>query len=232
MFAGTAHDLGNLIQIASSSFNLLARDPTVLTSDRLGPVIAAGALALDKAGAMVRQRVAPPQVPDPADPGTDIRDCIEELDLIFRTTWEPGRFSIDLGLQPDLPEARCDRQGLQNALLNLILNARDAMPDGGVIAVSAAAVSRAGQTAIQLSVRDSGVGMTRETMRRAFEPFFTTKGTGLGGVGLPMVRHFVEGHGGTIRLESAPSKGTTVVLQLPGVARRADGFGTSPNATV
>jgi signal transduction histidine kinase len=219
--AGTAHDLGNLIQIASSSFNLLARDPTVLTSDLLGPVVAAGALALDKAGAMVRQRVAPPQSTQPADPRTDVRNCIQELDVIVGSTWEPGRFSIDLDLEADLPNARCDRQGLQNALLNLVLNARDAMPDGGVISVHVIAIVRAGVPVVQLSVRDRGVGMTPDTMRRAFEPFFTTKGTGLGGVGLPMVRHFVESHGGTVRLESEPAKGTTVTLHLPGIARLA-----------
>ena len=230
--AGTAHDLGNLMQIASSSFNLLARDPTILTSDRLGRVVAAGARALDKAGAMVREQVAPSQSTKPADPCTDVIDCIRELDDIVRSTWEPGRFSIVLRVEPNLPAARCDRQGLQNALLNLFLNARDSMPDGGVISVRAAALSGAGAPVIQLSVKDHGVGMTPDTMRRAFEPFFTTKGTGLGGVGLPMVRHFVEGHDGTVSVESAPAMGTIVTLQLPGVTRHPHGFGTNPIAPV
>jgi signal transduction histidine kinase len=230
--AGTAHDLGNLMQIASSSLNLLARDPTILTSDRLGPIVAAGALALDKAGAMVRERIAPSQSRQAADPGTDVRDCIRELDDIVRATWEPGRFSIVLHVEPNLPAARCDRQGLQNALLNLVLNARDAMPDGGVISLQVATVSRSGEPVIQLSVKDHGVGMRPDTMRRAFEPFFTTKGTGLGGVGLPMVRCFVESHNGTVNLDSAPGVGTTVILQLPGATRHAHGFGANSGGTV
>jgi signal transduction histidine kinase len=221
LIAGTAHDLGNLIQIASSSFNRLARDPTVLTSEALGPVVAAGALALNRAGEMVRRRVGLSQSALPADPCTDVGDCIRELDVISRSTWEPGRFSIELRLEPDLPQARCDRQGLQNALLNLVLNARDAMPDGGVISVEAV-MSRGSRPMIRLRVGDRGIGMTRDTMLSAFEPFFTTKGSGLGGFGLPMVRHFVESHGGTVRLESVPAKGTTVILDLPAVPPRAE----------
>jgi signal transduction histidine kinase len=151
---------------------------------------------------------------------------MRELDVISRSTWEPGRFSIDLLLDPDLPQAQCDRQGLQNALLNLVLNARDAMPDGGIISVEAA-MSRGSRPMIRLRVGDRGIGMTQDTMRSAFEPFFTTKGSGLGGFGLPMVRHFFESHGGTVRLESVPAKGTTVILDLPAVPPRAEGGRTA-----
>src|SRR5690606_25893210 len=154
------------------------RDPTVLTSDVLHSIVAAGALALNKASEMIDRRLAPTHAMQPADCRTDVLDCIEELRVIIRSAWDPSRFSIDLHLDPDLPEGRCDRQGLQNALLNLVLNARDAMPDGGVISVHAVAMSRTAGPVIQLKVKDHGVGMTPDTMRRAFEPFFTTKGTG------------------------------------------------------
>jgi signal transduction histidine kinase len=106
-------------------------------------------------------------------------------------------------------------------MLNLVLNARDAMPDGGTIMVEALSIICGNEPMIRLRVIDHGIGMSEQTLRSAFDPFFTTKGMGLGGVGLPMVRHFVEGNGGTIRLESARAQGTIVTLQLPGVRRPA-----------
>ncbi|MFQ6186284.1 ATP-binding protein [Sinorhizobium meliloti] len=116
-----------------------------------------------------------------------------------------------------LPDAKCDPAGLQNALVNPILNARDASPDEGLVSLSAAAIVQGTDTFVELRVKDSGIGMTRDTMLRAFEPFFTTNGTGLGGVGLTMVKHFVEQHGGGVNLESALGSGTTVILRLPAI---------------
>jgi signal transduction histidine kinase len=104
---------------------------------------------------------------------------------------------------------------LQNAILNLVFNARDAMPDGGLISISAAAVVQGSAALVEIRIEDSGIGMTRETMVRAFDPFFTTKGKGLGGVGLPMVKQFAEEHRGTVNVESTFGAGTTVVLRLP-----------------
>jgi signal transduction histidine kinase len=105
----------------------------------------------------------------------------------------------------------------KNAILNLVFNARDAMPDGGLVSISAASVVQDPGTIVELRVEDSGIGMTRETVLRAFDLFFTTKGTGLGGVGLPMVKHFAERHGGSVATESAFGSGTTVILRLPAI---------------
>ena len=102
-----------------------------------------------------------------------------------------------------------------------MFNAREAMPDGGLILIDAAVVPRA-LPSIELRVEDSGIGMTQETMIRAFDLFFTTKGTGLGGVGLPMVKRFVEEHGGSVDLESTFGSGTTVILRLPAALSDAD----------
>lgn len=167
-------------------------------------------------------RVSPPDtfgggvVHDPTpEEYVDIRACLIELENICGSNWGVGSFAIAVRLQPCLPEAKCDRQELQGALLNLIFNARDAMPDGGVISIEAVAIERASGPTIELRIEDQGVGMTPETMHLAFEPFFTTKGKGLGGVGLPMVRHFVESHGGSITLHSIPRSGTTAIVSLP-----------------
>jgi len=215
--AGFAHDLRNLIQIASATFNRLARNPTISASDALGPVVAGGALALHKAGQMLGERIHGSRLAQLAEVGTDVRECLRELEMIVRSTWEPGSYRIELCLDPEIPPACCDRQALQDAMLNLVLNARDAMPDGGTIMVEAFAVICGNEPMIRLRVVDHGIGMTEQTLQSAFEPFFTTKAMGLGGVGLPMVRHFVEGSGGTLQLESAVAKGTIVTLQLPGV---------------
>jgi signal transduction histidine kinase len=111
---------------------------------------------------------------------------------------------------------KCDRLGLQNAVLNLVFNARDAMPDGGPISIDAMIVHRGpAAVLVELRVADRGIGMTQETLDRAFDLFFTTKGKGLGGVGLPMVRHFAEQHGGSVEMQSVFGSGTIVTLRLP-----------------
>lgn len=115
----------------------------------------------------------------------------------------------------DLPAAKCDRLGLLNALFNLVFNARDAMPDGGVISIQAGALIQRSVALVEFRIDDNGIGMTAETVARAFDPFFTTKDTGLGGVGLPMVKRFADQHGGSIDIDSSFGVGTTVVLRVP-----------------
>lgn len=147
--------------------------------------------------------------------------CLAEVENLVRSAWETNvRLEVRLGR--DLPAAKCDPLGLQNAVLSLVFNARDAMPDGGLISINAAAVVLDPGTVVELRIEDSGIGMTRETVLHAFDLFFTTKGTGLGGVGLPMVKHFAERHGGRVDIESAVGSGTTVILRLPAMEARQD----------
>ena len=108
----------------------------------------------------------------------------------------------------------CSRVGLQSAIVNLLLNARDAMPKGGVIALVAAAIYEGQVAEVELRVTDNGFGMTRDTLLRSVDPFFTTKTTGLGGLG----QHGHElrpGAGGRLYIESEPGVGTIVTLRLP-----------------
>jgi len=213
------HDLGNLIQVASSALNLVARDAGVAATPALEPVLAGARTALLRAGALVQDTlVSAREAHRPPGPAAldhaNVRTCLGEVEALVRGAWESKmRLRIKAGF--DLPAACCDRLGLQNAILNLVFNARDAMPDGGLISIDAAAVVREGDWLVELLVTDSGIGMTGETARRAFDPFFTTKGTGLGGVGLPMVKQFVERHGGSVDIESVLGSGTTVTLRLP-----------------
>lgn len=219
--AGIVHDLGNLIQVASSALNRVARDPSVSTTPALDPVIASARTALQRAGALVRETVGRAATSHRTPEHASVSACLAEVENLVQSTSETN-MRLEVRVERDLPAAICDPLGLQNAILNLVFNARDAMPDGGLISISAAAVAQYAGTVVELRVEDTGIGMTRETVLRAFDLFFTTKGTGLGGVGLPMVKHFAERHGGRVDIESAFGAGTTVILCLPAMEARQE----------
>jgi CheY-like chemotaxis protein/two-component sensor histidine kinase len=143
-------------------------------------------------------------------------------DLVQRSIGPEWPISTNLPL--GLPALRADANQLEMALLNLIVNARDAMPGGGAILVSAsredvpagAVPDLSAGSYIRLAVKDQGSGMDEETLRRAIEPFFTTKGVGKGtGLGLPMVHGMAQQIGGAFELVSAIDTGTTAILWLP-----------------
>jgi signal transduction histidine kinase len=131
--------------------------------------------------------------------------------LIERTLGEQIRLEAQLGDR--LPPVRIDRNQLENALLNLAINARDAMPEGGVLTLSTS-IEEHGR--VQLAIADTGSGMDEQTLRRATEPFYTTKPVGQGtGLGLSQVYGFVTQAGGELRIDSRPGKGTTIRLCFP-----------------
>jgi signal transduction histidine kinase len=207
------HDLGNLIQIASSAVNIAARNPT-LRDSTLIPVIEGARASLDRAGALVRQTVAIARR-TPADRGpASLESIISDLVALIEITWDESvRLSVDI--PPDLPALACDPLGLQNAILNLLLNARQSMPEGGVISINAVPIVLERGEAMELRIGDTGIGMTPETVDRAFDPFFTTKVDGLGGIGLPTVARFAKDAEGRVLIESEYGRGTVVKLQLP-----------------
>jgi signal transduction histidine kinase len=217
--AGVAHELGNLIQIASSAVNIIARSSRFDVTPALEPVISGARASLERAGVLVRQSLRQTDRVSTEVQRVDIASSLTEIVDLIQPTWAP-KHDIALHLGSILPEVECEPMGLQSAILNLALNARDSMPNGGTITIAAAALfPDEDKTLIELSVVDRGSGMTDETMKRALEPFFTTKSGGLGGVGLPMVKRFVESAGGRIRLASMPGAGTTVTLFLPTIRR-------------
>jgi signal transduction histidine kinase len=117
-------------------------------------------------------------------------------------------------LQPDLPRVHADPGQIEQVLVNLGLNAREAMPRGGVLTVS----TLQDEELVCLAVRDTGTGMSDEVLAHLFEPFFTTKEVGKGpGLGLAAVHGIVHQNGGSIDVQSAPGKGTTITLFLPGL---------------
>ncbi|WFP79053.1 ATP-binding protein [Mesorhizobium sp. WSM4906] len=218
--AGTVHDLGNLIQIALSALNRIAREPDVSVAPALEPVIGSARTALLRAGALVRETISRAQESHPEIEETNVGACLIEVEALIRYACEP-HIQLEVRVGSGLPRAKCDRLGLQNAVLNLLFNARDAMPGGGLILIDATVV-QGRPTLIELRIVDRGIGMTQQTVARAFEPFFTTKGKGRGGVGLPMVKHFAAEHGGSVEIESILGAGTTVILRVPAAPSELD----------
>jgi len=159
----------------------------------------------------------------------DVNAVLRGMDDLLARSVGPG-IETRMALAPDLQRALVDPDQLERAVLNLVVNARDAMPDGGTVVIetanvvlapedlSAAGVMSPGP-AVRLVVRDTGTGMAAEIRERVFEPFFTTKPAGAGtGLGLSMVHGFVLQTGGQIGIESAPGAGTAIIIDLPSAA--------------
>jgi signal transduction histidine kinase len=225
---GVAHDFNNLLMAVLGSLELLRKrlpdDPQML---RLLDNATLGA----KRGATLTQRMlafARRQELDtrPLDLATLTRGMSELLERSLGS-----QAQLEITMPPGLPPVRADENQLELALLNLSVNARDAMPDGGVIRIGASTEQVKSSDAnglapglyLCLTVRDTGEGMDEETLARATEPFFTTKGVGKGtGLGLSMVHGMAAQMGGRLVLKSTPGKGTVAEIWLPAATSEGD----------
>ncbi len=220
---GLAHDFNNILGIIIGSLDLVA--PSIdhqPENELLAAALSAAHRGADITRALLavaRRRALKPQP-------TEINELIDEIIPLLRQS--AGK-SIELSFSNNARNAVCsiDAGALNNALVNLVINARDAMPQGGQIliytyttdilpqALSAPLELKPGPYLV-VGVDDNGAGMTPETAMRAFDPFFTTKERGRGtGLGLAMVYGFSRQSGGTARIQSAPGRGTSVQLLLP-----------------
>lgn len=144
----------------------------------------------------------------------DLGGVVEELIDFFAPSARQNNIEIRPYVPAGLPPVRLDREMFKNALLNLLLNAQQAMPEGGAITVQARAEPPEGPDHVCLTLIDTGKGMTAEVAAKAFRPFFSTKPGG-NGLGLPTARKIIEAHGGSISLESEVGRGTKVTIRLP-----------------
>jgi signal transduction histidine kinase len=142
---------------------------------------------------------------------TCLRSVVEEMADFFAPTAKQANVTLTTYLPADLPTLSLDADLFKQALLNLMLNAEQAMPQGGELIVQACGENGG----VRLDLIDTGVGMSAEQSVQVFRPFFTTKPGG-NGLGLPTVRRIVEAHGGTIAVESEPGRGTKFTVWLPG----------------
>jgi two-component system NtrC family sensor kinase len=219
--AGIAHDFNNLLTVVGGNVERLEA-MTEEGDERRQKAIAAASEACTRAEALTKRLLGLTRQ-EPADPqSTDINGVISST---LELPWKSGNSIItEFRLQPDLWPARIDSAQLATALLNLVFNARDAMPRGGRLTVATAnAPSDTDEAAgtpfgdfVVISITDTGHGMTPETRERAFDPLFTTKEPGKGtGLGLALVHAFVTRSGGYCTIDSELRRGTTVKLYLP-----------------
>jgi PAS domain S-box-containing protein len=208
---GVAHDFNNLLAVIKSGLQILERhtDPErrKLAMDGMRHAITRGAGLTRQLLAFSRRR---PLHPEPLDLAAQIKGLQELLSRSLR-----GDIKIVMTFAPNLWPVEVDAGELELAILNLCVNSRDAMPDGGVITITAENFGAA-VPFVRLSVADTGVGMPDAVLKRAFEPFFTTKDVGRGsGLGLAQVYGFAKQSGGQVEIDSTPGRGTTVSLRLP-----------------
>jgi PAS domain S-box-containing protein len=221
---GIAHDFNNLLSGVIGAMDLLKLRIADRRYDSIERLADTAINSADRAAALTHRLLAFARR-QPLDPRpVDINDLIRGMeDLLRRSLGE--QVALETSLAEQVWPVLVDANQLENALLNLAINARDAMPDGGRLVIqTATGVIERGKDAIDLapgdytiiSVTDSGVGMDREVLARAFDPFFTTKPVGQGtGLGLSMTYGFVKQSNGQIDIDSAPGRGTTVKLYLP-----------------
>ncbi len=222
--SGIAHDFNNLLTAVLGNLELLGER---LESDPESKKLIEIGLRATRRGANLTQRLLAFSRRETLAPVvTDVNALVADMtELLHRSIGEMVR--IETVLAQDLWHALIDRNHLENAILNLAINARDAMPQGGPLVIEtgnatldeAYAHKHAEVTAgeyVMLAISDTGTGMSPEVARRAFEPFFTTKDVGRGsGLGLSMVYGFIKQTGGHVRIYSEPGHGTTVRLYLP-----------------
>jgi PAS domain S-box-containing protein len=222
---GLAHDFNNLLTGMMGNLELLQLRVARGRTDDLDRFISAAQGAGRRAASLTQRLLAfsRRQTLDPKP--TDVQNLVRGMEELLQRTVGPGTV-VEVVDTPGLWPAMIDGTQLESALLNLSINARDAMPDGGKITIEAANKRLDARAALQLDmsageylsicVTDTGTGMEPEVIERAFEPFFTTKPIGQGtGLGLSMIYGFARQSGGQVRIYSEVGMGTTICIYLP-----------------
>jgi len=221
---GVAHDFNNLMTVMMGNLELAMKK--IPENDKIRKYIATAIDAVEKGSALTQQMLAFSRQQNLSPKNTDVRDLIaESLEFIERI------FGEDIEIISDLSnEALCvfiDKGLFATAFLNLLNNARDAMPEGGQLTIETRALILDGDVIdtnigpvygphIRINVTDTGIGMNSDVSSRVLEPFFTTKKTGEGtGLGLSMVYGFIQQSGGQMSIDSTKGEGTTVSIYLP-----------------
>jgi PAS domain S-box-containing protein len=229
---GVAHDFNNILNVILANVEALEED-NVPPRDQVRR-LAGISRSVDRASDLIRQLLAFSRKQSLKPQPTDINALVTAMGMLLRRALGE-RIELRLSLAETSWLAHIDRSQIESALVNLCVNARDAMPDGGTITIETRNVSIPGDVRdadavagdfVVVEVRDTGTGMTPEVLARAFEPFFTTKQEGKGtGLGLSMVYGFIRQSGGHVEIDSEPGRGTSVKLFLP---RGAGAFEQAP----
>ena len=221
---GIAHDFNNILNIISAYSTLLARGQE---PSKIAQSTEAIEKAVQRGAALVRQLLTFARKEEGKFESVDVNGLVRELASMIGETF-PKSVHVALDLAPELPRIKADPSQLHQALLNLSVNARDAMPDGGILTIRTSLVEGKAtplladrpheDSYVCITASDTGLGMDAETRNRIFEPFFTTKGREAGsGLGLSVVYGVIESHDGSIGVESEPGKGSRFSLYLPAI---------------
>lgn len=218
---GVAHDFNNLLMAIMSGLALLRKrlpgdDPQIMR------LLENSTQAAERGAALTQRMLAFARRQELKTERIDVAALVSDMRGLLQRTIGP-EWQIGISLPEDLPPVSADVNQLEMALLNLAVNARDAMPEGGEVCIRGEARELAGTTGelspghyVRLSVIDHGSGMSANTLARATEPFFTTKGVGKGtGLGLSMIHGFARQIGGTLELDSVEGEGTSAHIWLP-----------------
>ncbi len=220
---GIAHDFNNILGIILGYASKMERGTP--ETQELGEGLEAIKHAVGRGAALVQQILTFARRTELASKAMSVPDLVRELVSMLQRTF-PKAISLQVLIEEDVPIINADQTQIHQALLNLCVNARDAMPGGGEIVISVGAVPRSeletrflgveSDRYIRISVTDTGTGMDNETKARAFDPFFTTKEKGKGtGLGLSVVYGIAQNHHGFVDVESAVDQGSTFSLFLP-----------------
>ncbi len=223
---GIAHDFNNMLQAISGSLELMRRRVKEGRTDEADRLVDGARQAVSRAAALTNQLLAFARRQALQPKPVVLDRLIEGMAELIRRTVGPG-VEVELRMRDGEWIVLCDPNQMESALLNLAINARDAMPEGGKLIIGTEdvqlqAVDLAGQDGampgayVEISITDTGLGMDDATKAHALEPFFTTKPAGQGtGLGLSQIYGFVRQSDGIVHLESEPGLGTTVRLYLP-----------------
>jgi signal transduction histidine kinase len=229
MTTGIVHDFGNLLQVVTSAIRLIERNLDQPSPVDMRPFTQGALESVGRAAALSKQILGFSRTENGFDEVVQLDAAIAAIENPIR--WMAGpAIQVDLALNA-VPAVFCNIRELENAVLNLVINAKDAMPEGGRLCIAVYADDRgrldtsaagSGPTVI-LRVTDTGCGMPPDIVMRAFQPRFTTKTAGRGnGLGLAMVQEFARRSGGSAWIESAVGEGTSVVLRLCGCNSQAE----------
>jgi signal transduction histidine kinase len=215
MTSGIVHDFRNLMQVVSSAIHLIEQkldQPALLD---VAPFINGALQSVDRASALSRQLLGVSRKDNVVDEVVYLESVLTAMKLPI--CWAAGPdVRVGLDLDQDLPPVFCCAREFESVVLNLVINAKDAMPNGGAVRVAVYRGNFDDGAIVVVRVTDTGCGMSAETARRAFQPLFTTKPPGRGtGLGLAMVSDFARRVGGSVQIESAANCGTSVILRLP-----------------
>ncbi|HWU71905.1 MAG TPA: ATP-binding protein [Sphingomonas sp.] len=221
--AAAAHDLCNHLQVISSALHIIERSVDASGPSGIDVVLGGARSSLERAGRLCRSIVDPARSARRVRRRTCIGERLAALREVVLLAGGPGTL-VEYAVRDNVPDVFCAAEDLDDAILNIVVNAGRAMPVGGTISVTVSRedVPSAPLPFAVLRISDTGCGMVPDVAARAFEPRFTTRGDDEGsGVGLAMVADFARSVGGTAELESSVDVGTVVTIRLPGLLKRA-----------